>query len=139
HVARVLFMPGRIDDDKAPRRCFEIAPGNVDGDALLALGLKPVEQQAEIDLLAVEPAALRSVRDGRGRVLGDSGRVPEHAADQGRLAVIDRAASEQPQDRAMCLRSLSGRRDVFSQRSDKHQKYPSRFFISMAAAWSWSI
>ena len=33
---------------------LEIAPGDVDGDALLALGLKAVEQQAEIDLLAVE-------------------------------------------------------------------------------------
>ena len=53
HVAGILLVPGRIDDDEAAVRGLEIAPGDVDGDALLALGLKAVEQQAEIDLLAV--------------------------------------------------------------------------------------
>ena len=45
------------------RRCgrLEIAPGDVDGDALLALGLEAVEQQAEIDLLAVDRAIMRGV------------------------------------------------------------------------------
>ena len=44
HVAGILLVPGRIDDDEAAMRGFEIAPGNVNGDALLALGLKAVEQ-----------------------------------------------------------------------------------------------
>jgi hypothetical protein len=58
HVAGILFVPRRIDDDKAAMRGLEIAPSDVDGDTLLALGLKAVEQQAEIDLLAVEHAVL---------------------------------------------------------------------------------
>ena len=53
HVAGILLVARRIDDDEAAIRRLEIAPGDVDGDALLALGLEPVEQQAEIDLLAV--------------------------------------------------------------------------------------
>ena len=48
----------RIDDDEAAMRGLEIAPGDVDGDALLALGLEAVEQQAEIDFLAVLQAVL---------------------------------------------------------------------------------
>ena len=34
------------------RGVAKIAIGDVDGDALLALGLQPVDQQREIDLLA---------------------------------------------------------------------------------------
>ena len=51
HVAGVLLMAGQVDDDEAAVGCLEIAPGNVDGDALLALGLKPIEQKTEIDLV----------------------------------------------------------------------------------------
>ena len=96
HVARILLMARGIDDDEAPVRRLEIAPGDVDGDALLALGLEPVEQEAEIDLLAVEQAVLRGMPDGRALVLGDRGRVPQQPADQRRLAVVDRAAGQEP-------------------------------------------
>ena len=58
HVAGILLVPGRIDDDEAAMRGLEIAPGDVDGDALLALGAEAVEQQAEIDFLAVLQAVL---------------------------------------------------------------------------------
>ena len=47
HVARVLLVAGAVDDDEAARRGVEVAPGDVDGDALLALGDEAVEQQAE--------------------------------------------------------------------------------------------
>ena len=84
------------------RRCggLEIAPGDVDGDALLALGLEAVEQQAEIDLLAVDGAVLRGVHDGRALILGDAGAVPQQPADQRRLAVVHRAAGQQAHDGA---------------------------------------
>ena len=62
HVAGVLLVARGIDDDEAAVRRLEIAPGDVDGDALLALGLEPVEQQAEIDLLAVDGAIMRGVQ-----------------------------------------------------------------------------
>ena len=62
HVARVLLVPRRVDDDEAAPGRLEIAPGDVDGDALLALGLEPVEQEAEIDALAVDAATMRGKR-----------------------------------------------------------------------------
>ena len=124
HVASVLLVARGIDDDEAPVRRLEIAPGDVDGDALLALGLEPVEQQAEIDLLAIDGAVMRGERDGGALVLGDAGGIPQQPPDQGRLAVIDRAAGEQPHQRALFPvregRGLS--RDVLLERSQIHQK-----------------
>jgi hypothetical protein len=57
HVARVLLVPGAIDDDEAARIRIEIAPGDVDGDALLALGDEAVDEQAEIGLRATAGGA----------------------------------------------------------------------------------
>ena len=104
HVAGILLVPGESMMMKRRSRRLEIAPGDVDGDALLALGLEAVEQQAEIDLLAVDGAVMRGERDGRALILGDAGRVPQQPADQGRLAVIDRAAGQQPHQRPFSRR-----------------------------------
>ena len=126
HVARILLVTRRIDDDETPVAGLEIAPGDVDGDALLALGLEPVEQKAEIDLLAVDDAIVRGERDRGALVLGDAGGIPQQPPDQRRLAVVDRAAGEQP-DHAGLLRRRHAHRhrrgcDLLSQRSDMHQK-----------------
>ena len=53
HVAGVLLVAGRVGDDELALRRGEEAVGDVDGDALLALGLQPVDQQREIDVVAV--------------------------------------------------------------------------------------
>ncbi len=45
HVAGVLLVPGRIGQDEAPARRLEEAVGDVDGDALLALGGQAIDQQ----------------------------------------------------------------------------------------------
>ena len=100
HVARVLLMARGIDDDETALRGLEIAPGDIDGDALLALGLEPVEQQAEIDLLAVDGAIMRGMQHGGRLILGDAGAVPQQPADQRRFAVVDRAAGKQAEQRA---------------------------------------
>ena len=76
HVARVLLVPGKVDDDEAAVRRLEITPSDVDGDALLALGLEPVEQEAEIDPLAVDAATMRGKGHRRALILGDARRVP---------------------------------------------------------------
>ncbi len=63
HVARVLLMAGAVDDDEAAVVGVEIAPGDVDGDALLALGDEAVHEQAEIRIAAVDAlAALKVAR-----------------------------------------------------------------------------
>ncbi len=59
HVARVLLVPGAVDDDEAARIGVEIAPGDVDGDALLALGDEAVDQQAEIGMRGAAGGAPR--------------------------------------------------------------------------------
>ena len=71
HVAGILLVAGRVGDDERARRRREIAIGDVDGDALLALGFEAVDQQREIDVLAGRAVllgiALRARRDDRRR------------------------------------------------------------------------
>ena len=52
HVARVLLMPRRIGDDELALFAGEEAVGDVDGDALLALRLQPIDEQREVHVVA---------------------------------------------------------------------------------------
>jgi hypothetical protein len=99
-VAGVLLVPGRIGDQEGAPGGGEEAVGDVDGDALLALGLEAVEQQREID---VGGAAIlsRVPHQRRHLVVEDLLRLVEQPADQGRLAVVDRAAGEKAQAAAV--------------------------------------
>ncbi len=97
HVARVLLVAGGIDDDEAARLGVEVFPGDVDGDALLAFGDKAVEQHREVGKIGAGGLAA-----GTAHVLAlvfiEVGRIPEQAADQRRLAVVDRAAGQKMHD-----------------------------------------
>ena len=114
HVARVLLVAGAVDDDEAAGRRVEVAPGDIDGDALLALGGEAIDQQAEIG------RARRSL----GRPLqhlplvGVQGSgVPQQAADQRRFAVVDRPAGEDMQAAGqVLLRSPRAQREQPSAR-----------------------
>ena len=88
HVARVLLVPGGVGDDEPALRGGEVAVGDVDRDALLALGAQAVGQQGEVDeLVAHPPAGLLDVRQLVGEhLLG----VIQQPADQRALAVVDR-------------------------------------------------
>ena len=79
HVARVADVAGGVGDDERAPRGGEEAVGDVDRDALLALGAQAVGQPREVDLGVVDLV-------GHQR-LG----VVEQPPDQGRLAVVDRA------------------------------------------------
>ena len=84
------------------RRCRrrKEAIGDVDGDALLALGLKPVDQKREVDRVA-GGAVLLGIRFERGElVLEQQLGIVEQPTDQRRLAVIDAAAGEEAQQRS---------------------------------------
>ena len=48
HVARVLHVAGRVGDDELAPRRGEVAVGDVDRDALLALGAQAVGEQREV-------------------------------------------------------------------------------------------
>ena len=82
-------MAGGVGDDELPLRGGEVAVGDVDRDALLPLGPEPVGEQRQVDVL-VAPGE-RGLLDGLELVLEDLLRVVEEAADERRLAVVDRA------------------------------------------------
>jgi hypothetical protein len=92
HVARVALVPGGVGDDERAARRREVAVGDVDRDALLALGAEPVGERGEVRHAAGAVAVQRV-----DRVVEEELRVVEHAADQRRLAVVDRARRRQPQ------------------------------------------
>ena len=93
HVARVLDVPGRVGELEAAARRHEGAVGDVDRDPLLALGAQPVGEQREVDVAVA--AALRRLLDVLELVGEDLLRVVEQPADQGRLAVVDRARRDE--------------------------------------------
>jgi hypothetical protein len=80
-----------VDDDEPAVLRVEVAPGDVDGDALLALGGEAVHQTAEVGCAGRRPGG---ALDGGALVGGERVRIPQYAADQGRLAVVHRAAGE---------------------------------------------
>ena len=53
HVARVLLVARAVGDDELALVGAEEAVGDIDGDALLALGGEAVEQQRVIDVVAL--------------------------------------------------------------------------------------
>ena len=83
HVARVLRVAGAVVQHEAAARGGEVAVGDVDRDALLALGAQAVGQPREV---------------GGGAELVGHQRlgVVQQAADQRRLAVVDRARGRHP-------------------------------------------
>ncbi len=140
HVARVLLVAGGVGDDELAPVRGEEAVGDVDGDALLALGGEAVHEQREVDVAALRAPLLRVVLDGGELILEQHLGLVQQAADHGRLAVVDGAAGDEAQQAlALVLLQvfLDVRRDQV--RGVGHQKYPSCFFFSMEAAESWSI
>ena len=97
HVARILLVARRVGDDELALLGREEAVGDVDGDALLALGGEAVDQQREIDPLALRAVALAVAFERRELVVEDQLGVVEQPPDQGRLAVVDAAAGDEAQ------------------------------------------
>jgi hypothetical protein len=99
HVARVLLVAGAVGDDVLALLGVEVAIGDVDRDALLPLGLQPVDEERQIDHAAAGRAPLAAVvGDRRKLVLEDLLGVVQHAADQRAHAVVDAAAGDEAQE-----------------------------------------
>src|SRR5207253_245817 len=98
---RVLRMSGRIGEDELPPPGLEVAIGNVDGDALLALGLEAVREEREVDGVSV-PGRAADLLD---LVVEERARLVEQPADQRALAVVDRPDHHQADE----LPGLAGR------------------------------
>ncbi len=74
--------PGRVGDDEFALVGREEAVGDVDRDALLALGREAVDQQREVELAALRADFLRVGLERRELVLEDHLRVVEQPPDQ---------------------------------------------------------
>ncbi|CAM5680031.1 hypothetical protein MAUB1S_01428 [Mycolicibacterium aubagnense] len=109
HVAGVPLVPGGVGQDVAAGLGGEEAVGHVDGDALLAFGAQAVGQGRQVGHPVV-------VGDGVQVVQGQAVGVVQQPADQGALAIVDRA----------CCRDTK-------KLPSPHQKYPSRLRSSIAA------
>ena len=129
-------MARRVGDDEFALVGGEEAIGDVDGDALLALGLQPVDQQREIDVAAGGAVLFRILLQRREVILEQQLGIVEQPADQCGLAVIDAAAGEETQQRLLFLFGQISRE---RRNRSGHQKYPSFFFFSIEAFSSLSI
>jgi len=116
HVARVLHVAGCVRDDELAARRGEIAIGDVDGDALLALGAQAVGEVGEVDRAAAGDVS--GAFERFELVLHQVFRVIEQTADKGGLAVVHRAASVEAENFDGMVRvSWHGRR---SSTTDAH-------------------
>ena len=95
HVARVLRMAGAIGDDEAAFFRGEISIRHVDGDALLALGGKPVQQQRVIDLFTLRTEACAVALECGKLIFEHAADVVQQAADQRALAIVHAAAGDE--------------------------------------------
>ena len=121
HVAGILLVAWAIGDDEGALRRGEIAVGDVNGDALFALGLQAVDQQGEVDVVADGAEFAGIALQRRHLVVEDQGALVKQAADQGRLAVIDRPAGQDAQRGAGGGGRSGGGRDGLK-RVGGHQK-----------------
>ena len=89
HVAGVLLVPWRVANDEFARFGGKVAVRHVYRDALLALRRQAVRQQCQIGFALALHA--------RQVVLQHRFAVHQQAANQGALAVVHRAASDELQ------------------------------------------
>jgi len=106
-VLGVLHVPGAVGQDEAAAVRGEVAVGDVDGDALLALGTQAVGQEGQVDRLYTGCAGppKSAVRGGAGNGVELVGQdrlgVVQEAAHQGGLAVVDRSGGGEAEQRGM--------------------------------------
>ena len=95
HVAGVALVAGRVGQDEGASRRREVPVGDVDGDALLALGAQAVGERGQVR------GAVAPLRDG-GQLIGEQELgVQQQPADERRLPVVDRSGGGQPQQLAL--------------------------------------
>ena len=97
HIARILFMAGRISDNELALFSREEAVGNVDRNALLALGRQTINQQCEVNLFALRPLSLAVAFERGELIFKDHLAVIEQSPDQRALAIINAAACDEAQ------------------------------------------
>ncbi|MNE57918.1 hypothetical protein D3C80_1529110 [compost metagenome] len=90
-------MAGGVGDDELALVGGEEAVGDIDGDALLALGGQAVHQQGEVQFAALGAELLRVDFELTELVLEQHLGFVQQAADQRALAVVDGAGGDEAQ------------------------------------------
>ena len=103
HVAGVLLVARGVGHDELAVLGGEEPVGDVDGDALLALGREAVDEQGEVELAALGADLLRVGLERGEVVLEHELGVVEQPADQRGLAVVDAAAGDEAQHRLVLV------------------------------------
>lgn len=147
-IGRLLSDTKQIFEDQLAALERDSRKHGTTGDdidfALLVDGLEAVDQQCEIDVVT-RRAMLARIAFERGElILENLLGVGQQAPDQRRLAVIDRAAGQEAQQRLLLLRrqivaNAVGGGEALCHDVAHGQKYPSRFFFSIEPASSRSI
>src|SRR6185369_6272661 len=121
-------MARRVADDELAAGRGEIAVSHVDGDALFAFGRQAVGEQRQVGFARALHASQL--------VLQHRLAVHQQPADQGALAVVDRATSDELERGHMVMLAASQCRGglVADQIDHAHQKYPSFLRFSMEAS-----
>ncbi len=134
-------MARGVGDDELAPFGGEEPIGDVDGDPLFPLGGQAVDEEREVELAALGADRLGIGLERGQLVLEHELGVVEQPTDQGRLAVVNTAAGEEPKHR-LVLVLVEVPLDVVDEEvalDVGHQKYPSCFFFSIEPDESWSI
>ena len=118
HVARVLDVTWGVGEDVGPGGGREVPVGDVDGDALLALGAQAVGEQGQVG--RVEAPVAAGPLDRRELVREDGLGVVEQPAHQRGLPVVHAPGRGQPEQVVPRGAGLEVR--VRRRVSDGHQK-----------------
>src|SRR5207237_9383946 len=102
-VAGILLMARGAGDDEVALGGREVAVSDIDGDALLALGGKSIDEKREIEIAALSADLLRVGFKRRELVFEQHLGFIEKPSDQGRFAVIDAAAGDEAQEILLLL------------------------------------
>ena len=134
--------PGRVGHDELAVLGREEPVGDVDGDALLALGGEAVDQEREVELAALGADLLRVGLERGEVVLEDELGVVEQPADEGGLAVVDAAAGDEAQHRLVLVLVEVGvdvRRPAGRSRCEPSRSTPPASSSPSSRCESWSI
>ena len=127
-------MAGGVGHDELATIRREETIGNVNGNALLALRGKAIDQQGEINAFALRAETGGIGLQGGQLVLEDHFRLVQHSPDQRGLAIINTAAGDEAQKRFFLMALQIGENILGNQVGlVGHQKYPSCFFFSIDA------
>src|SRR5690554_3753106 len=97
-------MPRRVGNDVFARAGGKVTIGDVNRDALFALGLKAVGDERQVD--RTHAAARRGFFDRVERVAEDGLGVEQQTADQRALAIVNVAAGQKAQQAGVEVRQV---------------------------------